>query len=86
MIQKEENSPESFRRDENLVTLRKQAGLTQEGLAKCIGVTHHTIRNWEKNRAEPRLTIWQWKALHKALNIKEIDDLPDSLAVDSGDF
>jgi transcriptional regulator with XRE-family HTH domain len=86
MIQKEENSPESFRREENLVTLRKKAGLTQEGLAARVGVTHHTIRNWEKNRSNARLTIPQFKALYKALNCKEIDDLPDSLADDSCDF
>ena len=73
-----DNSPEG---GENLVTLRQRANLTQEGLANELHVTHHTVRNWEKGRAEPRLTISQWKALHRALNIKKIEDLPDSLAV-----
>lgn len=78
----EENSPEEFGEGENLLTLRQRVNLTQEGLADVLHVTHHTVRNWEKGRAEPRLTISQWKALHRALRIKKVDDLPDSFAVD----
>lgn len=46
----EESSAESF------VTLREQAGLTQDGLADILEVTDHTIRNWEKGRTVPEWT------------------------------
>lgn len=40
----------------NFVSLRQRAGLTQSQLATLIGVTDHTIRNWEKGRTIPVLT------------------------------
>jgi DNA-binding Xre family transcriptional regulator len=39
-------------------------------------VTDHTVRNWEKGREEPRLFIWQVKALCDLLQC-ELGDLPD---------
>jgi len=51
-----------------MIELRNRKGLTQDQLADAIGVTPHTIRNWEKGRSEPRLTIGQVKALCKALD------------------
>ena len=56
--------------------LREKAGLTQEAVAVELGVTDHTIRNWEKGRAEPRLTIRQVKKLCRLLNCS-LDELPD---------
>lgn len=64
-------------RRSSLVLLRQQKDLTQEDLAKALGVTDHTVRNWEKGRAEPRLTIKQVKALCKVLDC-ELNDLPDT--------
>ncbi|WP_204150822.1 helix-turn-helix transcriptional regulator [Leptolyngbya sp. CCY15150] len=64
-------------RRSSLVLLRQQKELTQEDLAKALGVTDHTIRNWEKGRAEPRLTIKQVKALCKVLEC-ELNELPDT--------
>lgn len=43
----------------SLSTLRERAGLTQEELAKILGVTVQTISNWEQARAIPKLTIRQ---------------------------
>jgi DNA-binding XRE family transcriptional regulator len=63
---------------EVFVELREKADLTQEQLAKAIGVTDHTVRNWEKGRSIPRLTISQVKALCRALKCS-LDDLPDDL-------
>lgn len=39
---------------ENLRALRKQAGLTQAGLAEKLGVSERTIRNWESGAMKPR--------------------------------
>jgi len=37
----------------DLMSLRQEAGLTQVELARRLGVTDHTIRNWEKSRTLP---------------------------------
>lgn len=60
------------------VELRKKAGVTQKQLAQVLGVSDQTIRNWEKGREEPRLFLWQVKALCDTLNCS-LDDLPRSL-------
>ncbi|NJR52864.1 MAG: helix-turn-helix transcriptional regulator [Leptolyngbyaceae cyanobacterium CSU_1_3] len=59
-----------------LVELRKRAGVTQKAVADALGVTDHTVRNWEKGREEPRLFIWQVKALCNLLHC-ELEELPD---------
>lgn len=59
-----------------LVRLREKRGLTQGAVAEALGVTDHTIRNWEKGRAEPRLTIRQVKKLCEVLSCS-LNDLPD---------
>ena len=61
-----------------LAELRKRAGITQIVLAEALGVTDHTIRNWEKSREEPRLYLWQVKALCQLLQCS-LDDLPDRI-------
>lgn len=33
--------------------LRKKLGLTQEGLARKIGVSWSTVNRWERGRGEP---------------------------------
>lgn len=60
-----------------LVELRQKVGVTQEALAEALGVTDHTVRNWEKGRAEPRLTIRQTKRLCAVLQCS-LEDLPDN--------
>jgi DNA-binding XRE family transcriptional regulator len=59
-----------------LVELRDNAGITQRQLADALKVTEHTVRNWEKGRAEAELQIWQVKALCQILRCS-LDDLPD---------
>lgn len=68
---------EEDRQRSPLVALREKVGLTQEALADALGVTDHTVRNWEKGRAEPRLTISQTKILCRVLQCS-LEDLPDS--------
>ena len=65
----ETNSP--FKR------LRLAAQLSQEQLAREIGVAVSTIRRWEKGQAEPTMTVAQMKAFCQAVNQK-FEDLPDS--------
>ncbi|NJK54616.1 MAG: helix-turn-helix transcriptional regulator [Pleurocapsa sp. SU_5_0] len=66
----ETNSP--FKR------LRLNVKLSQEQLAREIGVAVSTIRRWEKGQAEPTMTVLQMKEFCKAVK-KNFDDLPNSL-------
>lgn len=60
-----------------LVNLREKAGITQKQLAEALKVTDHTIRNWEKGRAEAKLELWQVKEMCRILKC-EVWDLPDT--------
>ena len=59
--------------------LRLNARLSQEVLARKIGVAVSTIRRWEKGQTEPTMTIKQTKAFCRAVK-QYFDDLPDSLS------
>ena len=58
--------------------MRQQADLSQEELAKRIGVSVSTIGRWEKGKAEPTFTIAQTKKFTQAVG-KSFEELPDSL-------
>ncbi|WP_416674115.1 helix-turn-helix transcriptional regulator [Egbenema bharatensis] len=62
-----------------LKALRERVGLSQEGLARLIGVSSKTISNWERGIGAANLTVPQMKALCKALNVT-LDELPDSFS------
>jgi DNA-binding XRE family transcriptional regulator len=62
-----------------LVALRSKVGLTQEELAFQLGVTDHTVRNWEKGRSEAKLTLRQIKKLCELLQCS-VQDLPDTFS------
>ena len=66
----ETNSP--FKR------LRLNGRLSQEQLAKEIGVAVSTIRRWEKGQAEPTMTVEQMKNFCNAVKQK-FEELPESL-------
>lgn len=66
----ETNSP--FKR------MRLNVKLSQEQLAREIGVAVSTIRRWEKGQAEPTMTVFQMKEFCRAVK-KNFDDLPNSL-------
>lgn len=59
--------------------LRLNVKLSQEQLARDIGVAVSTIRRWEKGQAEPTMTVSQMKEFCKAIQ-KSFDDLPSSLS------
>ena len=62
-----------------LVALRSKVGLTQEELALQLGVTDHTVRNWEKGRSEAKLTLRQVKKLCELLQCS-VQELPDTFS------
>lgn len=37
----------------DIVALRRFAGLTQEAFAQALGISVHTLRNWEQDRRRP---------------------------------
>ena len=43
--------------ENNIRSLRKAAGLTQEDLAQALGVTRQTINAIENNKYDPTLTL-----------------------------
>lgn len=38
---------------EDIVALRRFTGLTQAAFARAIGISLHTLRNWEQGRRKP---------------------------------
>lgn len=42
-----------FRSGEDIAALRKFTGLTQEQFATAMGISVHTLRNWEQGRRTP---------------------------------
>ncbi|NJS16929.1 MAG: helix-turn-helix transcriptional regulator [Nostocaceae cyanobacterium CSU_2_110] len=58
--------------------LRLTAKLSQEQLAREIGVAVSTVRRWEKGQAEPTMTILQMKNFCRVVN-QTLEELPDSL-------
>ena len=58
--------------------LRLNIRLSQEQLAREIGVAVSTIRRWEKGQAEPTMTVAQMKKFCLIVK-KDFQELPDSL-------
>ncbi|MDF0556677.1 helix-turn-helix transcriptional regulator [Kamptonema sp. UHCC 0994] len=70
--QPEEGSP--------LKTLREELDLSQEQLARIIGVSSKSVSNWERGVTPASLGLPQIKALNRLLKSKgkSIEELPDS--------
>jgi len=66
--------------DENeqstFVNRRKELGLTQEDIAKALGVTPRTVIYWENGHHEPKLTINQIKQLCRLMKWS-IEEVPE---------
>ncbi len=60
----------------SLKKLRMRQELTQKKLADALGVTQDTVANWERGRSVPKLTVPQFKALLKVLQVTP-EELPD---------
>jgi DNA-binding transcriptional regulator YiaG len=42
-----------FESGEDIAALRRFVGLTQTGFAQAMGISVHTLRNWEQDRRRP---------------------------------
>jgi DNA-binding transcriptional regulator YiaG len=42
-----------IRSGEDIIALRRFTALTQEGFASALGISVHTLRNWEQDRRRP---------------------------------
>jgi DNA-binding transcriptional regulator YiaG len=42
-----------FESGEDIAALRRFVGLTQEEFARAVGISVHTLRNWEQGRRQP---------------------------------
>lgn len=71
--------PPSPEQQPTLRELRERVGLSQEGLARLIGVSSKTISNWERGIGAASLTVPQMKALCEALGVT-LKELPDSFS------
>lgn len=72
-------TPPSPEQQPTLRELRERVGLSQEGLARLIGVSSKTISNWERGIGAASLTVPQMKALCEALRVT-LEELPDDFS------
>ena len=70
------NTSGSQESESPLKKLREEAGLSQEGLARIIGVASATISRWERGASPAMMTVPQMKALCNVFG-KSIEELPD---------
>jgi DNA-binding transcriptional regulator YiaG len=76
MTRPKKNQPQQT--DSPFKKLRLNAHLSQEQLAREIGVAVSTVRRWEKGQAEPTMTVLQMKNFCRAVN-QTLEEIPDSL-------
>ena len=67
--------------ESHLKKLREELQMSQEDLARELGVSSQTISRWELGKNVPTFTVKQMKALEKLLASigRSIGDLPDNL-------
>ncbi|MGV0023842.1 helix-turn-helix transcriptional regulator [Phormidesmis priestleyi] len=61
--------------------LREELEMSQEDLARELGISLQTVSRWELGKNVPTFTVKQMKALERLLKSidKSISDLPDQL-------
>lgn len=60
----------------NIRIIRERQRLTQEELAKLLGVSQRTVSSWEVDRTEPKMGMIE--RLCKVLNCKKTDIIEDT--------
>lgn len=82
-------APEIATFGDRLTAAREAAGMTQESLAKRIGVKKSTLRNWEDDLSEPRANrlsmlagllnvSMMWLINGEGQGVENVDKEPDS--------
>jgi len=73
--------PRAEDEESHLKKLREELEMSQEDLARELGVSSQTISRWELGKNVPTFTVKQMKALEKLLASigRSIGDLPDNL-------
>ncbi|MCZ0899839.1 helix-turn-helix transcriptional regulator [Microcoleus sp. HI-ES] len=73
--------PRPENEESHLKKLREELEMSQEDLARELGVSSQTISRWELGKNVPTFTVKQMKALEKLLASigRSIGDLPDNL-------
>ncbi len=73
--------PRPENEESHLKKLREEQEMSQEDLARELGVSSQTISRWELGKNVPTFTVKQMKALEKLLASigRSIGDLPDNL-------
>lgn len=95
MTQNDQNwyAPESATFGDRVTAARDAAGMTQEALAKRLGIKKSTLRNWENDVAEPRANrlsmlagilnvsmMWLINGEGEGVEAPEVDAMPLDLA------
>ena len=65
-----------FESGEDVATLRRFVGLTQQTFAKAMGISVHTLRNWEQGRRRPdgpALSLLRIAARHPRILRENLD-------------
>ena len=67
-----------FRSGEDVAALRRFIGLSQPQFANAIGISVHTLRNWEQNRRRPEgpaLALLRIAARHPRIILESIESV-----------
>ena len=67
-----------FESGEDVAALRRFIGLSQPKFASAIGISVHTLRNWEQNRRRPEgpaLALLRIAARHPRIILESLESL-----------
>jgi putative transcriptional regulator len=65
-----------FRSGEDVASLRRFIGLTQARFASAMGISVHTLRNWEQGRRQPEgpaVALLRIAARHPRIILESLD-------------
>jgi putative transcriptional regulator len=65
-----------FRSGENVASLRRFIGLTQARFASAMGISVHTLHNWEQGRRQPEgpaVALLRIAARHPRIILESLD-------------
>jgi putative transcriptional regulator len=63
--------------DTDVIALRRFLGMTQQGFSDALGLSVHTLRNWEQGRRSPEgpaLALLRIAARHPGVLVENLAD------------